>query len=118
MDSPFITVVPSKPPNIIFNFASRLTAAAQLDTKPGLSVGKAALVVLDNGRGATFVLATCDTDKEAEAKAKGLRAELTTTDFDEWSQVHGVPSGFLDRPRDRSENQKLVAGFRPLRHPH
>ena len=113
--TPFITVVPSKPPNTIFNFVSRLTAAAQLDTKPGLSVGKAALVVLDNGQGATFVLATYDTVNEAEAKAKRLRTELTTTDFDEWSQVHDIPSGFLDRPRDRGEIQKLIAGFWPLR---
>jgi hypothetical protein len=78
-------------------------------------LGKAALVILDNGQGATFVLATCDTEREAEAKAKRLLAELTTTDFDEWSRLHDVPSGFLDRPRDRGEFQRLIAGFWPFR---
>jgi hypothetical protein len=112
---PFITVVPCKPPNTIFNFVSRFTSAAQLNTKRALSVGKAALVVLDNGQGATFALATCDTDKDAETKAKRLRAELMTTDFNEWSRLHDVPSGFLDRPQDRGELQKLIAGFWPFR---
>jgi hypothetical protein len=115
LGTPFITVVPAKPPNTVFNFVSRLTAAAQLDTRPALSVGKAALVVLDNGRGATFVLVTCDTDKKAEAEAKRLLTELRTTDFDEWSRLHDIPSGFLDRPRDRGELQKLFAGFWPFR---
>jgi hypothetical protein len=115
MGKPFITVVPSKSPSTIFNILSSLIAAAQLDTRPARSGGRSALVILDNGRGATFVLATCDTNEEAEVQAGQLRAEMAKRDFDEWSQVHGIPSGFLDRPRDRGEIQKLIAGFWPRR---
>jgi hypothetical protein len=80
-----------------------------------MSAGTHSLVVLDNGQGATFVLAACETNQAAEAKARLFQTDLLAMDFDEWSERYDIPSGFLDRRRDRGELEKFIAGFRRSR---
>lgn len=92
-----IRVQPSQKPNHLFNAFERLIAAWQMDTRPRLSRGRNASVVVDNGLGASVTLLICSNDEAAATEAERLRSELDAKGFDTFARDYDLPRDFLAR---------------------